>query len=32
MEAEEDPEETAKAFYTMLDSAQKPLHGKTSVS
>jgi hypothetical protein len=31
-EEEEDPEETAKAFYTMLDSAQKPLHKKTRVS
>jgi hypothetical protein len=31
MEAE-DPEEIAKAFYTMLDSAQKPLHEKTRVS
>jgi hypothetical protein len=29
---EEDPEPTAKAYYDMLDSAQKPLHGHTSVS
>jgi len=28
----EDPEPTAKAYYDMLDSAQKPLHGHTSVS
>ncbi|XP_066375146.1 uncharacterized protein [Miscanthus floridulus] len=28
---EEDPEETAKAFLAMLDSAQKPLHKKTMV-
>jgi hypothetical protein len=32
MEVEEDPEETAKAFYTMMESAQKPLHEKTRVS
>jgi hypothetical protein len=29
---EEDLEPTAKAYYDMLDSAQKPLHGHTSVS
>jgi hypothetical protein len=29
---EEDPEKTAKAFFTMLDLAQKPLHEKTRVS
>jgi len=29
---EEDSEPTAKAYYDMLDSAQKPLHGHTSVS
>jgi hypothetical protein len=32
MEAEEDLEETAKPFYTMLDSAKKPLHERTRVS
>jgi hypothetical protein len=32
MEVEEDPEETAKAFYTMMEAAQKPLHEKTMVS
>jgi hypothetical protein len=29
---EEDPEETAKAFYLMMDSAQKPLHENTTMS
>jgi hypothetical protein len=29
---EDEPEETAKAFYDMLSSAQKPLHEKTMVS
>jgi hypothetical protein len=29
---EEEPEPTAKAFYAMLDSAQKLLHDKTTVS
>jgi hypothetical protein len=29
---EEDPEETAKAFYEMMSSAQKPLHEKTTMS
>jgi len=29
---EEDPEETAKAFYLMMDSAQKPLHENTIMS
>ena len=29
---EEEPEETAKAFYDMMSSAQKPLHGQTTVS
>jgi hypothetical protein len=29
---EEEPEATAKAFYDMLSSAQKPLHEKTTVS
>jgi len=29
---EEEPEETAKAYYDMLSSAQKPLHGDTTVS
>ena len=29
---EEDPEETAKAFYEMMSSAQKPLHEKTTKS
>jgi hypothetical protein len=28
----EKPEESAKAFYDMLSSAQKPLHEKTTVS
>ena len=32
LEEEEDPEETAKAFYTMMEAAQKPLHEKTMVS
>jgi len=32
MEVEDDPEETAKAFYTMMEAAQKPLHEKTMVS
>jgi hypothetical protein len=32
MEVEEDLEETAKAFYTMMEAAQKPLHEKTMVS
>jgi len=32
VEVEDDPEETAKAFYTMLESAQKPLHEKTMVT
>ena len=32
MEVEDDPEETAKAFYTMMEAAQKPLHKKTMVS
>jgi hypothetical protein len=31
MEVEEDPEETAKAFYTMMEAAQNPLHEKTMV-
>jgi hypothetical protein len=31
-EDEEEPEPTAKAFYAMLDSAQKLLHDKTMVS
>jgi len=29
---EEEPEETAKAFYDMFSLAQKPLHSKTKVS
>ena len=29
---EEEPEETAKAFYDMMSSAQKPLHERTMVS
>ena len=29
---EEEPEATAKAYYEMLESAQKPLHGQTKVS
>jgi hypothetical protein len=29
---EEEPEETAKAYYDMLSSAQRPLHGHTKVS
>jgi len=29
---EEKPEETAKAFYDMMSSAQQPLHEKTEVS
>jgi hypothetical protein len=29
---EEEPEESAKSFYDMLSSAQKPLHEKTMVS
>ena len=29
---EEEPEETAKAFYDMMSSAQQPLHEKTEVS
>jgi hypothetical protein len=29
---EEDPEETANAFYEMMSSAQKPLHEKTTMS
>jgi hypothetical protein len=29
---EEEPKETAKAFYEMMSSAQKPLHEKTKVS
>jgi hypothetical protein len=29
---EEDPEETTKAFYEMMSSAQKPLHEKTTMS
>jgi hypothetical protein len=32
MEVEEDLEETAKAFYTMMEAAQKPLHEKTMIS
>ncbi|XP_066334207.1 uncharacterized protein [Miscanthus floridulus] len=32
MEVEDDPEETAKAFYTMMEAAQKPLQEKTMVS
>jgi hypothetical protein len=28
---EEEPEESAKSFYDMLSSAQKPLHKKTMV-
>jgi hypothetical protein len=31
-EFEDEPEETAKAYYDMLSSAQKPLHEKTTVS
>ncbi|XP_066396736.1 uncharacterized protein [Miscanthus floridulus] len=30
--AEQEPEQTAKAFYAMLDAAQQPLHGRTNVS
>jgi hypothetical protein len=29
---EEEPEATAKAFYDMMSTAQKPLHGQTTVS
>jgi hypothetical protein len=29
---EEDPEETAKAYYTMMEAAKKPLHENTMVS
>jgi hypothetical protein len=29
---EDEPEESAKAYYDMLSSAQKPLHEKTMVS
>jgi hypothetical protein len=29
---EDKPEPTVKAFYDMLDAAQKPLHGQTKVS
>ena len=29
---EEEPEATTKAFYEMLEAAQKPLHGQTKVS
>jgi len=29
---EEEPEATAKAYYEMLEAAQKPLHGQTKVS
>jgi uncharacterized Zn finger protein (UPF0148 family) len=29
---EEDPEETAKAYYTMMEAAKKPLHENTIVS
>jgi hypothetical protein len=29
---EEEPEETAKAYYDMLSSAHRPLHGYTKVS
>ena len=29
---EEEPEPTAKAYYEMLEAAQKPLHGQTKVS
>jgi hypothetical protein len=29
---EEDPEETAKAYYTMIEAAKKPLHENTMVS
>ena len=29
---EEEPEATAKAFYDMFATAQKPLHGQTKVS
>jgi hypothetical protein len=32
MEVEEDLEETTKAFYTMMEAAQKPLHEKTMIS
>jgi len=32
MDVEEDPEETAKAFYDMMESAQKPLHEKTKLT
>jgi hypothetical protein len=28
----DDPEETTKAFYDTFDTAQKPLHNKTSFS
>jgi hypothetical protein len=31
-EDEEEPEPTARAFYAMLDSAQKLLHDKTTIS
>ena len=29
---EEEPEASTKAFYEMLEAAQKPLHGQTKVS
>ena len=29
---EEDPEETAKAYYTMMEAAQQPLHANTHIS
>ena len=29
---EEEPEATVKAYYEMLEAAQKPLHGQTKVS
>ena len=29
---QEEPEATTKAFYEMLEAAQKPLHGQTKVS
>jgi hypothetical protein len=29
---EEDPEESTKAFYEMMESAKKPLHGHTTMS
>jgi hypothetical protein len=29
---EDEPEATAKAFYNIFDTTQKPLHGNTKVS